>query len=458
MKKSEFVVGVDADGVLTDMYQFYLDEGQRFFKKPPVNPDAYGFVEMYNVTKTQKMIFGLSVLERYCKKAALRKNADVVINKLKDEGCEMHEITARMFTTFKGPFGGYYRHLFRKYLDTHKLMFDSIQFCSETDSPRDKYMACLKLDVDVMVEDKPEVALFLAEKGIKILLFDAPYNKDLKHENITRVYSWDECYDHINKMKKEKKPIKDFEYKSSEVVSKMSNDEKIEYFSSYKYHIKNLVINTEAIKRDKRHFKLVYNLTRVPFKIIFRAKTYGKEYIPYQDGFIIASNHLNSYDQFYISNVLGNRQFYGFAAESVKGTIRGKLFELTGSAVFIDRNDSISKRNGEIELANKVVNDNIALIFPEGTRKNVYADKKDKLQLPFKFGTVAMAQKTGAAILPVSLHHGNHGSYIRFGDLFFVEKTDDLNTANKKLEEIISNMTLLSIEEDAKKDKKEKVK
>lgn len=49
-----------------------------------------------------------------------------------------------------------------------------------------------------MIDDKPDIALFLAENGVHVLLFDAPYNKSVKHKNITRVHSWDDIYRYVN--------------------------------------------------------------------------------------------------------------------------------------------------------------------------------------------------------------------------------------------------------------------
>lgn len=46
-----------------------------------------------------------------------------------------------------------------------------------------------------MIEDKGDTALYLAENGIRVLLFDAPYNQDISHKNIVRVFSWNEIFD-----------------------------------------------------------------------------------------------------------------------------------------------------------------------------------------------------------------------------------------------------------------------
>ena len=60
-------VGIDADGVLTDMSEFLIREGKEFFKKQPKDSDAYSVDEMFEITKIQKIRFGLTVFDKYCK-------------------------------------------------------------------------------------------------------------------------------------------------------------------------------------------------------------------------------------------------------------------------------------------------------------------------------------------------------------------------------------------------------
>jgi len=36
--------------------------------------------------------------------------------------------------------------------------------------------------------------MYLAERGVKVLMMDAPYNQTVKHENVTRVFDWEEIY------------------------------------------------------------------------------------------------------------------------------------------------------------------------------------------------------------------------------------------------------------------------
>lgn len=455
MEINNFVVGIDADGVLTDMSGFNISEGKRYFKKEPVDPNAYHTRDIFGVSKKEEFIYGLKgALNKYCKEVPPRPHCKEVIQRLNDEGCNLHEITARKFTTFNNPIGTYYRHLFEKWLKKHELKFKSIEYCSEDNSPRDKLLGCKKLNVDVMIEDKPDVALYLAQNNVKVILFDAPYNQELKHDNIIRVYDWNQVYNEVSKIKMNKKVNENFKIKSKEEKETMSDEEKINYFNDYHHHLKNLKINKEAIEKGAKRFKIFYKFAKLPLKIVFSPKVQGKENIPYQDGFIVASNHLTSKDQYLISYGLGNRHFSGFAASTIQNTFRGKLFRFIEGAVFIDRNDKNSKKQGEEELSKRIVNGGLTIIFPEGTRKNKDLEGRLKEQLPFKFGTVSMAQKTGAPILPVSVYYGEHDNYVKYGELLFVSPTDSLETKNRELEKIILGMTRQSILEDKQKNKK----
>ena len=81
-------------------------------------------------------------------------------------------------------------------------------------------------------------------------------------------------------------------------------------------------------------------------------------------------------------------------------------------------------------------------------------DYQNNILLPIKFGTVSMAQKTGATIIP----YGISGKYkflnnhlnIRFGNPINVPKDMDLETANKLLFNAITNLKIKG-QEDIKK-------
>ena len=89
------------------------------------------------------------------------------IEKLNKEGYELHEVPARKFVTMKNPLGLYSKKLLLKWYKKHGLEFKSIVFCSEKNTGVEKTNACLNLNIKIMVEDRPEIAVKLAEKKQK---------------------------------------------------------------------------------------------------------------------------------------------------------------------------------------------------------------------------------------------------------------------------------------------------
>ncbi|MDD3241923.1 MAG: 1-acyl-sn-glycerol-3-phosphate acyltransferase [Bacilli bacterium] len=437
----KLVIGIDADGVLTDMHNFNLRKGKIILGRNPVNPNGYNIKEMFNASKLE-MLHCAKVLPEYFNDEPPREGTEEFINKLNNDGEELHEITARMFVTNKGYIGKKAREAFEKWLSKNNLRFKSIQYCSETNSPRDKYIACNKLDVDIMIEDKPEVANYLNEKGVKVLLFDNPYNQDVKGENITRIYNWDDAYTEIRKFKMEttkKVPASNFEKIKTDERIKLDKESQVEYLKDYKTYLKNIKINYENIEKVEKKYKLIYNPLMALSTLIFRPIVIGKKNIPYQNGVIFASNHLNSLDQFVIAKATGNRPLTGLAASTIRDTVRGKLFNQLG-VVFVDRTNPVSKSNSEDELGSRLVNNKDIIIFPEGTRKNKDKEGKQKEQLKFKYGTVNLAQVSGCPIVPISIKYGLF-SIVRVGEPIIVKKTDDFLEKHNELENTILTMT-----------------
>ncbi|HBH0712330.1 TPA: hydrolase [Clostridioides difficile] len=47
-----------------------------------------------------------------------------------------------------------------------------------------------ELSCDIFIEDNPLNSVQLADDGVKVILLDTNYNKDVKHQNIVRVSNW----------------------------------------------------------------------------------------------------------------------------------------------------------------------------------------------------------------------------------------------------------------------------
>lgn len=201
----------------------------------------------------------------------------------------------------------------------------------------------------------------------------------------------------------------------------------------------------------KKRFKgeigylLLTPIMRVLFRLYYNPKIINKEVIPKDGPILIVGNHKHIYDQ--CLTIMATKRVIHYMAK--KEYFDGKMawfFKLVG-CIPVDR--SIKDHNAT-EKALKVLNSGGAIgLFPEGTRNKT----KDVFLLPFKFGTVSMAKKTNATIIPFGLT----GDYkfrsknltIRYGTPFKVGEMD-LEDANKKLYEEVERLMRENLEGEEK--------
>ncbi len=190
-------IGIDTDGVLTDMTTFLSSKGQQRLNREPVEPHAYRMDRMFRATRREKLRYGMGIFIDYCKNCPPRDGAQRVVDQLNRDGHELYEITARKFATRKNPLGRYSKKMLLSWYEKHGFEFDKIFFCKERKACMDKARVCRDNGVQIMIEDRPDIAVNLADSGIPVLLFDAPYNHDTHGDLITRVHSWDEVYEQV---------------------------------------------------------------------------------------------------------------------------------------------------------------------------------------------------------------------------------------------------------------------
>ena len=194
-------IGVDVDGVLLDTPAFLREYGTKFFHKAPVHSDACGIKEMYEVGKLRVFFFGLRwFLPFYCRKYPPYPGAAQVYEDLRREGHDIYQITARSAATSRHLLGYLSRKLLIQWLQINHFFYHVLILCDESDASMQKLDHCLENNVDVMIDDNPTTAQLLADHGIQVLLYDAPYNQTLQGEGITRVKNWNEIENIINRM------------------------------------------------------------------------------------------------------------------------------------------------------------------------------------------------------------------------------------------------------------------
>ncbi len=164
------------------------------------------------------------------------------------------------------------------------------------------------------------------------------------------------------------------------------------------------------------------------FILYYNPKSIGHEKIPKEGPIIIVGNHKHVYDQC-LTIIKTKRGIHYLAKKEYFDSPKTRWFVKGTGCIPVNR--SIKDKEAS-EKAISVLKDNGAIgLFPEGTR-----NKTDKILLPFKYGTVSMAKKTKATIVPFAIT----GDYkfrsknlkITYGTPFKVEDMT-LEEANKKL-------------------------
>lgn len=195
-------IGIDIDGVLTDIEQWQLDYGSKFYfekyGKEIQNNEGYETTEIFKVDSKLDDEFWTEYFKDYSINVDVRKLASEVIKKLKQDGNEIYIITAR---------GSFLSHsanvmLFEEnkkivleWLRKNEIEYDKIIF-----SPEDKLSICLENNIDVIIEDKPANINKISTR-IPVICFHAGYNKNCMGDNIIRCYSWYDIYSKISSIK-----------------------------------------------------------------------------------------------------------------------------------------------------------------------------------------------------------------------------------------------------------------
>ena len=162
----------------------------------------------------------------------------------------------------------------------------------------------------------------------------------------------------------------------------------------------------------------------------------NKENVPKKGGFILASNHLSYYDPILLGCITIRPVHYLSKKELMDKKILGTILKLMG-VIRVDRSTSNPTAiNSAIEA---LKNDQIICIFPEGTTKK----QAKSTILPFKRGAVSFAYKSGKPIIPCAILKKpklfTYRNKVVVGKPFYV-KDDNLEKANKKLEQIVIDL------------------
>ena len=187
---------------------------------------------------------------------------------------------------------------------------------------------------------------------------------------------------------------------------------------------------------------LLTPIMRILFRLYYHPTIIHKEVIPKKGPILIVGNHKHVYDQ--CLTIMATKRIIHYMAK--KEYFDGKMgwfFRLVGCISVNRQIKDTAATNAALDVLKR---GGAVGLFPEGTRNKT----KDVFLLPFKFGAVSMARKTGATIVPFGLT----GDYtfrsknlmIRYGTPFKVDENMDLSEANDKLFHEVESLMKANLE------------
>lgn len=184
--------------------------------------------------------------------------------------------------------------------------------------------------------------------------------------------------------------------------------------------------------KDPLLYKIVRPIGKVLFKIVYRPKVIGSEFIPKNGRIIIAGNHKNNLDCMML--LISTKRCVHFLAkdELFKGKM-GWFFKAIG---LIPVNRKTKDGKALREAIGYLENDKVIGIFPEGTH-----NKSNDVILPFKIGAVKMSKDADSQIVPFVIK-GEYKKFRKGVRIIFFEpfkaKNNDLDKENEKFMKLIS--------------------
>lgn len=195
-------IGIDIDGVLTDIERFQLEYGSKYFyekhKVKIVNEKAYYSKDVFGITKDDDVIFWRNYFKKYMREDNPRMFASEVINKLKNEGNEIYIITARIEDCDNFCISNEeMQSITKDWLSKNNIYYDKIIWTQKSKVPY-----CVDNNIDIMIEDN-SINIKEISSVTSVFCFNNRYNEDIEGANITRVYSWYDIYAKIKEFNKE---------------------------------------------------------------------------------------------------------------------------------------------------------------------------------------------------------------------------------------------------------------
>jgi len=192
-------IGIDMDGVLTDIQGFNMKHAPPFFLKnfgrEVADDSHYDIRDVFDCTEEEFVTYWKKHLIKYAIMEPVQKDARKVVHALRKDGHSIYIISKRVFSSRDDFLGKLMRLIVRNWLWRNRIRFKEIVFC-DNDIADSKKFACILKEIDVMVDDEV-VNIETIAPVAKVICFDATYNRSCEGDNIIRAKNWDEVYEII---------------------------------------------------------------------------------------------------------------------------------------------------------------------------------------------------------------------------------------------------------------------
>ena len=195
-------IGIDIDGVLTDIQGFNRRHAPPFFMKKfgrkAVDDAPYDIRHIFECPEDEYEAYWKKHLLKYAIFEPARKDARKTVRKLHKDGNKILVISKRVFTCRNDLPGKLMRVIVRNWLWRNGICYDEIVFC-DNDVPDSKGTACLDKNIDIMVDDEP-INIEAIAPVAKVICYDTSYNQTCEGANIMRARSWYEVHALIKRL------------------------------------------------------------------------------------------------------------------------------------------------------------------------------------------------------------------------------------------------------------------
>lgn len=183
-------LAIDIDETIADFYgglmNFYHKKTGKLHKKEEFTEYDVMPVWKVSLSEAEKLLNEFHKVHNHKEVKPFDYSVDT-INSLINQGISITIITARP-KEFQEKTKEWFNHYFSD------INFNIIHTQGR------KYEECKKLGINVILEDSKSTALDCAKEGIKVILFDKPWNQKIEHENIFRVKNWKEVSVNLKKI------------------------------------------------------------------------------------------------------------------------------------------------------------------------------------------------------------------------------------------------------------------